>query len=284
MERNILIEAVGLSKQFKEYEAIKKLDFTVYEGEIFGFLGPSGAGKTTTIKILTGQLRQSSGKATILGISTENVDEEIYKKIGIVSDMSGFYEKLTVYQNLKFFAKLLEVDSTYIDELLKRFDLYKHRQKLAGQLSKGMKQRLVLIRAVLHKPKLLFLDEPTSGLDPVSALSVHKMMEELRAEGTSIFLTTHNMEEADKLCNRVALLNEGRIAEMDTPANLRLKFNKQKQFNIQLKDKTEIQLEESVETAKQIEKWIAMNQLETIHSCEPTLEKVFLEATGRNLI
>ncbi len=110
------------------------------------------------------------------------------------------------------------------------------------------------------------------------------MMEELRAEGTSIFLTTHNMEEADKLCNRVALLNEGRIAEMDTPANLRLKFNKQKQFNIQLKDKTEIQLEESVETAKQIEKWIAMNQLETIHSCEPTLEKVFLEATGRNLI
>lgn len=283
MTRKILIEAKGLSKQFKDFQAIKKLDFMVYEGEIFGFLGPSGAGKTTTIKILTGQLKQTSGQASILGIPVENVDEDIYKKIGIVSDMSGFYEKLTIYQNLKFFAKLLDVDPAVIDELLKKFGLYEHRQKPAEKLSRGMKQRLVLIRAILHKPKLLFLDEPTSGLDPVSALAVHQMMEELRGEGTSIFLTTHNMEEADKLCDRVALLNEGVIAELDTPENLRLKFNKQKRFNIQLNDETEVQLEQSVETAKLIEKWIAANRIETIHSCEPTLEKVFLEATGRKL-
>lgn len=284
MERKVLIEAKGISKQFKNYQAIKNLDFEVYEAEIFGFLGPSGAGKTTTIKILTGQLKQTSGQASILGIPVENVDEDIYKKIGIVSDMSGFYEKLTVYQNLKFFAKLLDVDPASIDDLLKKFGLYEHRQKPAEKLSRGMKQRLVLIRAILHKPKLLFLDEPTSGLDPVSALSVHQMMEELRAEGTSIFLTTHNMEEADKLCDRVALLNEGVIAELDTPENLRLKFNKQKRFIIQLTDETEVQLQQSVETAKLIEKWIAADRVETIHSCEPTLEKVFLEATGRKLV
>lgn len=284
MERKVLIEARGISKQFKNYQAINQLDFKVYEGEIFGFLGPSGAGKTTTIKILTGQLRQTSGQASILGIPVEHVDEDIYKRIGIVSDMSGFYEKLTVYQNLKFFAKLLNVYPASIDELLKKFGLYEHRQKLAEKLSRGMKQRLVLIRAILHKPQLLFLDEPTSGLDPVSALSIHQMMEELRAEGTSIFLTTHNMEEADKLCDRVALLNEGIIAELDTPENLRLKFNKQKRFNVHLTDDTEVQLMQSVETAKLIEKWIAADRVETIHSCEPTLEKVFLEATGRKLI
>ncbi len=284
MERKILIEVNGISKQFKDFQAIKNLDFKVYEGEIFGFLGPSGAGKTTTIKILTGQLKQTSGQASILGIPVENVNEDIYKKIGIVSDMSGFYEKLTVYQNLKFFAKLLSVDPASIDELLRKFGLYEHRQKPAEKLSRGMKQRLVLIRAILHKPKLLFLDEPTSGLDPVSALSVHQMMEELRAEGTSVFLTTHNMEEADKLCDRVALLNEGIIAELDTPENLRLKFNKQKRFNVQLTDSTEVQLEQSLETAKLIEQWIAADRVETIHSCEPTLEKVFLEATGRTLI
>lgn len=284
MERSVLIEAKGISKQFKNYQAINQLDFKVYEGEIFGFLGPSGAGKTTTIKILTGQLKQTSGEASILGIPVEKVNEDIYKKIGIVSDMSGFYEKLTVYQNLKFFAKLLAVNPAVIDDLLKKFGLYEHRQKLAEKLSRGMKQRLVLIRAILHKPKLLFLDEPTSGLDPVSALAVHQMMEELRAEGTSIFLTTHNMEEADKLCDRVALLNEGVIAELDSPENLRLKFNKQKRFSIQLTDETEVQLMQSVETAKLIEKWIAADRVETIHSCEPTLEKVFLEATGRNLV
>ncbi len=285
MERRILIEARGISKEFKGFPAIRKLDFRVYEGEIFGFLGPSGAGKTTTIKILTGQLRQTSGQASILGIPVENVREDIYKEIGIVSDMSGFYEKLTVYQNLKFFAKLLDVEPTVIDEQLKRFGLYEHRKVPAKNLSKGMKQRLVLIRAMLHQPKVLFLDEPTSGLDPNAALAVHRMMEELRAEGTSIFLTTHNMEEADKLCDRVALLNEGKIAELDTPEKLRLKFNKQKRFVVQLKERnTELQLEQSVETAERIGKWLATDQLETIHSCEPTLETVFLEATGRELV
>lgn len=285
MERRILIEARGISKEFKGYPAIRKLDFRVYEGEIFGFLGPSGAGKTTTIKILTGQLRQTSGQASILGIPVENVREDIYKEIGIVSDMSGFYEKLTVYQNLKFFAKLLDVEPTVVDEQLKRFGLYEHRKVPAKNLSKGMKQRLVLIRAMLHQPKVLFLDEPTSGLDPNAALAVHRMMEELRAEGTSIFLTTHNMEEADKLCDRVALLNEGKITELDTPEKLRLKFNKQKRFVVQLKERnTELRLEQSVETAERIGKWLATDQLETIHSCEPTLETVFLEATGRELV
>lgn len=284
MEKNALIEVSGLSKKYKSYHALNNLNFKVYEGEIFGFLGPSGAGKTTTIKILTGQLKQTSGSAYILKLPAEKVTEDIYQEIGIVSDMSGIYERLTVYQNLAFFGKLFSVNQSYIEELLRKFGLFDHRDKLAGKLSKGMKQRLVLIRAILHKPKILFLDEPTSGLDPVSANSVHDILDQLRKQGTAIFLTTHNMDEAEKLCDRIALLNEGFISELDTPAALRKKFNRNKQFKVQLTDQTEAILDDSEHSLNKIKDWFSNHLIETIHSCEPTLEQVFLEATGRKLI
>ncbi|WJE17145.1 ABC transporter ATP-binding protein [Halobacillus sp. ACCC02827] len=284
MEKQLVIHVEQLSKRFKNESALKNLNFSVRSGEIFGFLGPSGSGKTTTIKILTGQLAQTSGRAVVLGTPVEQINESIYEQVGIVTDNSGIYERITVYRNMKFFANILGVGKERIDFLLTRVGLFEHKDKIASKLSKGMTQRLVLARSLLHKPKVLFLDEPTSGLDPTTALAVHELLTELKESGTAIFLTTHNMDEATKLCDHVALLNDGVIVENGTPKALSLKYNLNKSYQILLKDKKEIILPHSDETGKKIKQWIASDELVTIHSNEPTLEKVFIELTGRNLL
>lgn len=272
-----------ISKKFKDGLVLKDIDAKLNKGEILGFLGPSGAGKTTTIKILTGQLKQTSGEAYILGINSQNIDETIYEQIGIVTDSSGIYEYLSVYQNLEYFAKILKVEKERIKEVLKQVGLYEHRKKIAGKLSKGQTQRLVLARAVLHKPKVLFLDEPTSGLDPSTALEIHKMLLQMKNEGMAIFLTTHNMEEATKMCDHVALLNEGIIVEYGTPKEICLKYNKVRKYCVQLEDGSEHLLEQDADSIDQITGWMTENKIQTLHSCEPTLESVFLEVTGREL-
>ncbi|HJA99972.1 MAG TPA: ABC transporter ATP-binding protein [Candidatus Mediterraneibacter merdavium] len=272
-----------LSKKFNKDFVLKDVNAELKRGEILGFLGPSGAGKTTTIKILTGQLRPTSGDAEVLGIASDRIDERIYEQIGIVTDISGVYERMSVYENLKYFARLLNVSLTEIDPLLKRIGLYEHRKKPAGKLSKGQTQRLILARAILHKPKVLFLDEPTSGLDPSTALEVHRMLMELKEDGMSIFLTTHNMEEATKLCDHVALLNEGVIVEYGTPQEICLKYNKVKKYKVRLTDGSDHFLIHSPESTQQITLWMNSDKIETLHTCEPTLETVFLEVTGREL-
>jgi len=279
-----LIQVEHLSKKFKDQLALKDVSFKVHEGEIFGFLGPSGSGKTTTIKILTGQLSQTSGTASVLGNPVEQIDESIYEQVGIVTDNSGVYERLTVYNNLSIFAKLLKVKKKRIDILLQDVGLFEHKNKIANNLSKGMKQRLILARAILHQPKVLFLDEPTSGLDPVTTEAIHTLLIELKQSGTAIFLTTHNMEEATKLCDNVALLNDGLIVENDSPKALTLKYNQDRQYQILLKDKKEIIIPHTTDSIEQINHWLINDELLTIHSCEPNLEKVFLEVTGRELI
>lgn len=284
MSRQIVINVEHLSKTFKSETALKDLSFSVHSGEIFGFLGPSGSGKTTTIKILTGQLTQTSGEAKVLGQPIELIDERIYEQVGIVTDNSGLYEKMTVYNNLKYFAKILQVEKERIDELLERVGLSDHKNKLANQLSKGMTQRLVLARALLHQPKVLFLDEPTSGLDPSTAEAVHTLLNDLKMSGTAIFLTTHNMNEATKLCDHVALLNDGLIVEHGVPKEVCLKYNHNKRYQIQLTNERSFNLAHSDETTEKINRWMANDELVTIHSCEPTLEKVFLEVTGRELL
>ena len=180
MEQNVLLDLSHISKRYKTELALKDINITLHKGEILGFLGPSGAGKTTTIKIITGQLRQTSGEAKILDTDTVNIDESIYEKIGVVSDQSGIYEKMTVWQNLSMFAKIWRVPRIRVEEVLHQVELYGHRKKPAGKLSRGQTQRLVLARAVLHKPRILFLDEPTSGLDPSTAVSIHKMLLDLK--------------------------------------------------------------------------------------------------------
>ncbi len=281
MEELLKLKHIG--KRFKNKEALKDINLQIRSGEIVGFLGPSGSGKTTTIKIVTGQLRQSKGEATILGRDTQKIDEKIYEQIGIVTDQSGIYEEFSVYDNLLLFAKLLNVSPSEIDRLLTRVGLSEQKKQPAGKLSKGQGQRLVLARAVLHKPKLLFLDEPTSGLDPSTALEIHKLLLELKQSGMGIFLTTHNMEEATKLCDYVALLNDGEIVEYGTPEEICLRYNAEKRYRILLNTKERVVLDHCSETSQQIQEWLNDNVIEAIHSCEPTLESVFLTVTGREL-
>ena len=169
------IEVINIAKSFQNTTALNQVSFTVQPGEIFGFLGPSGSGKTTTIKILTGQLLPTNGEAYVLGQSVQAYDEHRYEKIGIVTHQSGLYDKLSVYQNLLFFAKMFGVPVARVDKLLERVGLSQHKKKLAGKLSQGMRQRLVLARAILHQPQVLFLDEPTSGLDPRTTQAIHAL-------------------------------------------------------------------------------------------------------------
>ncbi len=270
MEQNVLLDLSHISKRYKTELALKDINITLHKGEILGFLGPSGSGKTTTIKIITGQLRQTSGEAKILGTDTVNIDDSIY-------------EKMTVWQNLSMFAKIWRVPRIRVEEVLHQVELYGHRKKPAGKLSRGQTQRLVLARAVLHKPRILFLDEPTSGLDPSTAVSIHKMLLELKEEGMSIFLTTHNMEEATKLCDRVALLYQGKIAECGSPKELCLKYNQNKKYHLLLHNQEEVVLEQSPQNIAKISEWMQRDEIQCIHSCEPTLERVFLQVTGASL-
>ena len=284
MSHTSVIEVRDLVKQFKNQTALNHLDFSVESGEIFGFLGPSGAGKTTTIKILTGQLLASSGETKLLGIATDALTQDIYQEVGIVTDNSGLYENVSVYRNMKFFADLLKVDKKRIDFLLERVGLAQDKKKLARRLSKGMRQRLVLARALLHSPKVLFLDEPTSGLDPATAQAIHKLLKEVQAEGTTNFLTTHNMEEATKLCDRVALLNDGKIVSLDTPRNTCLNFKRERKLEVGLKDKSQVVINQDPAGIAQLNEWLSQDLVETIHSNEPTLEEVFIAKTGRELL
>lgn len=283
MGQQLLLKLNHISKSFKSKVALKDINIQVHRGEILGFLGPSGSGKTTTIRIVTGQLRQSSGDAHILEANTRKINNSIYKRIGIVTDSSGVYKEFSVYENLKLFSDLLEVDKRIVDVLIDRVGLTEHKKKPAGKLSKGQTQRLVLARAVMHKPELLFLDEPTSGLDPSTALEIHNLLRELRDEGMGIFLTTHNMEEATKLCDNIALLNDGVIVELGSPQDICLRYNTNKKYRVLLKDNKELLLEQNQVNAGLIKEWMDSDKIESIHSCEPTLETVFLTVTGRTL-
>ena len=283
MEQNVLLSLSHISKRFKTEQALKDINMTLHQGEILGFLGPSGAGKTTTIKIITGQLRQTSGEARLLGTDSANIDASIYEKIGVVSDNSGIYKKMTVWQNLYVFAGIWQVSRERVEQVLAQVGLAEHRKKPAGKLSKGQTQRLVLARAVLHKPRVLFLDEPTSGLDPSTAVAIHQMLLELKKEGMAIFLTTHNMEEAAKLCDKVALLHDGEIVEFGSPQEICLKHNRNKKYSVLLEGNKELELDQNPENVRKIAGWMERDEIMRIHSCEPTLETVFLEVTGKEL-
>jgi len=281
--KNEYIRIQHISKEFHSTVVLKDLNAVLHKGEILGFLGPSGAGKTTTIKILTGQLKLTTGDAYVLDIHCDNIDETIYEQIGIVTDNSGIYERMSVYDNLKYFSKILNVSKERIDVLLKKVGLFEHKMKLASQLSKGQKQRLILARAILHTPKILFLDEPTSGLDPSTALTIHNLLLELKHEGMAIFLTTHNMEEATKLCDHLALLNEGVIVEYGTPKELCIKHNQEKKYKVILNDDSEHILSNKANDIEKMRQWLLEDKVEALHSCEPTLEDVFIHVTGRGL-
>ena len=273
-----VIKADNLGKSFGSFKAISSLTFEVNKGEILGFLGPSGSGKTTTINILTGQLTPDQGQSSILGKSSTNLNEEDLTNIGLITENSGYYEKLSLYDNLLFFAKLYDVPQGDLDDLMKRVGLFDRRKTLAEKLSTGMKQRMLLVRAIINKPQVLFLDEPTSGLDPSTSQSIHELIKELQAEGTTIFLTTHDMHEATILCDKIVLLNKGQIVEAGTPSDLIQKYNTDKRVKITYQSGKEDYL--SFSELGQVSQ---TDDILTIHSCEPTLEDVFIQLTGGKL-
>lgn len=271
------IKVNNLTKKFNNNLALNNLTFVVHTGEIFSFLGPSGAGKTTTIKILTGQLSHDGGDITILG-QTPNTFQKIANQVGVVSDTSGFYEKLSIYDNLLAYCKLFSVTRTRLNTLLKQVNLYNQRKTIVEKASTGMKQRFLLVRAIIHQPKLLFLDEPTSGLDPTTTKKIHELLTNLKKSGTTIFLTTHNMYEATLLCDHLVLLNNGKVVEQGTPKNLITKYNSEKKVTLTYKNGTnEIIPFIKLKTVDDFSK------IETIHSCEPSLNDIFVTLTGGEL-
>ena len=273
-----VIKADNLGKSFGSFKAISSLTFEVNKGEILGFLGPSGSGKTTTINILTGQLTPDQGQSSILGKSSTNLNEEDLANIGLITENSGYYEKLSLYDNLLFFAKLYDVPQGDLDDLMKRVGLYDRRKTLAEKLSTGMKQRMLLVRAIINKPQVLFLDEPTSGLDPSTSQSIHELIKELQAEGTTILLTTHDMHEATILCDKIVLLNKGQIVEAGTPSDLIQKYNTARRVKITYQSG-----EENYLSFSELGQISQTDDILTIHSCEPTLEDVFIQLTGGKL-
>ena len=278
-----MIYCKNVQKSFSGKKVLSGIDFEIEDGEIFGLLGPSGAGKTTLIKILTGQLDFDSGTVTVMNKSVASLTGIDKKNIGIMMDQFGVYERLSCYDNLMIFADIYGIPHSKINEVLTRVGLERDAKTPTSKLSKGMRARLSLARVFMHSPKLIFLDEPTSGLDPQTMNQIHKLILEKKKDGCTIFLTTHNMEEAYKLCDKVALLNEGVIVEQGNPEEVCRKYNHQKKIKIHLTSGEDMELEHNREAASEIECLLSEGILETIHSSEPTLETVFLELTGRKL-
>ncbi|WP_010098310.1 ABC transporter ATP-binding protein [Ornithinibacillus scapharcae] len=279
-----IIEVKNLAKVFGNQSALEDVNFQVKKGETFGFLGPSGSGKTTTIKILTGQLLQTSGDAEVFGVKNTALNTAAYRKrIGVLSDNSGLYQRLSIEENLKLYCDLYDVPRKRMEEVLDLVNLSGERKKVVSKLSKGMTQRVLLARTLLHEPDLLFLDEPTSALDPANSKQIHDGLRLLNEKGTTIFLTTHDMSEAETLCNRVAFLNKGKIQLLDEPKTLRRQFA-DGSVRLELKNGQIISLPGGAEGADEVYKYMSNNEIVSIHSNEPTLGDIFVEITGRELV
>jgi ABC-2 type transport system ATP-binding protein len=217
-----MIITKNLTKQFDQTLAVDRLTISAKRGEVFGFLGPNGAGKTTTIRMLAALIAPTRGEAQVAGYKIGEQDSEIRQNVGILTESPGLYDRLSAERNLAFFAHLYRVENVnaQVERYLRLLGLWDRRQEPAGTLSKGMRHKLAIARAMLHEPQVLFLDEPTSGLDPQAARLVREFIASLKHEGRTIFICTHNLDEADRLCDRVAVLNTQLIA-VDTPAALR---------------------------------------------------------------
>lgn len=281
--RNNAVTAEGLCLSFGPNRVLDNITFAIQPGEIFGLLGPSGAGKTTLIKLLTGQLKQDTGYAELLGQDTRELGASEHGQIGIMMDSLGLYDRLSAYDNLAFYADIYRVSHSKTADVLKSIGLYEARGTAVSKLSKGMKNRLSLARALMNDARILFLDEPTSGLDPATTREIHSVLREQKEKGTTIFLTTHNMFEAENLCGRIALLNEGSIVEYGAPADICRKYNHLNQLQVTLKGGKNILLENGSTSALRIKDYLERDAVEAIHSTEPTLETVFIELTGKGL-
>ncbi len=278
-----VIQAFDLTRTYNGTLAVDHISFQVQRGEVFGFLGPNGAGKTTTVKMLTGRLRPDEGTATVGGFDVVRERERIKPLIGVVFEIQNLYERMSGRENLRFFARLHGVDVGRVETLLEHVGLAERAGDKVKTYSNGMRQRLLIARALLNEPRVLFLDEPTRGLDPTAARDIRHTIQRLGQAGTTVFLTTHYMEEADQLCRRVAFLSEGRILALDTPQALKLRYGKRR-ASVLLDDGSEhvLALDDPAD-AERLARWMSEGRVLTVHSQEATLEEVFIRLTGRAL-
>jgi ABC-2 type transport system ATP-binding protein len=235
-----MIKTENLSKKFNSTLAVDELNLQVEEGEVFGFLGPNGAGKTTTVRMLTSLIGPTSGSAVVNGYRIGEQDTQIRQSVGILTETPGMYDNLSAEFNLEIYANLYEVKDPkgQVEKYLRMLGLWERRKDEAGTFSKGMKQKLAIARALLHEPQILFLDEPTAGLDPEASHLVREFIEQLSKEGRTIFLCTHNLDEADRLCDRIAVFKT-RLLVLDTPANLRSQlFGRKVVFHLKIADES----------------------------------------------
>ncbi|HEV2107903.1 MAG TPA: ABC transporter ATP-binding protein [Thermomicrobiales bacterium] len=277
------IEVRDLHKTYGSVRAVDGISFAVAPGEVFGLLGHNGAGKTTTIRVLTGRARPTRGDAHILGHDVVTERDTIKPLINLVFEDQNLYERFSGRDNLRIFANLYGVPGRRVDELLAEVDLVNAAKRKVKTYSTGMKQRLLIARALINQPRVLFLDEPTRGLDPASARDLRQLLARLGKAGTTVFLTTHDMDEADELCQRVAFLSQGRIVALDTPRELKLRYG-ERRATVLLESREEhvVSLDDAADAAK-LAAWMRDGQVLTLHSHEGTLEDVFVALAGRAL-
>jgi ABC-2 type transport system ATP-binding protein len=291
-----VIEVAQLTKDYATgkgaapLRAVDHIDFAVCEGEVFGFLGPNGAGKTTTIRMLTGLSRPTSGQARVLGFDLARDVTRIKKHIGVAPEMSNLYDELSAFDNLIFAMQLYGVPhrerAARAEELLDRFRLSNKRDAPFAKLSRGMKRALTIAAALAHRPPLIFLDEPTTGLDVMSARSLRQMIAGLREAGVTVFLTTHYLEEAERLCDRIAIIVKGRIVALDTVEGLKSSAQDQPIVEVTLADgdnRLETRRMEGEDVATLIQAALAQadgRRVVSVNTLRPTLEDVFVKLTG----
>ncbi len=282
----ITVDNLKFRYNTKSPDVVKDISFKINKGEIFGFLGPSGAGKSTAQKILTGQLKNYVGSVKIQSKEIREAERYLYNRIGVAFEFPNLYEKLTAAENLKLFGSFYSVNIKDADTLLRMVNLFDDRDTLVGSFSKGMKMRLNFARSIMNNPVLLFLDEPTSGLDPVNARMVKDIISGLKQRGTTVFLTTHNMHDADTLCDRLALIDNGILVIEGSPADLKLKFGERK-LKVTLNhnnSRYDITFElDGIGSDRLFLETLASGNIEAIHTCEASLEDIFIKVTGHSL-
>jgi len=278
-----MIRVENLVKLYGQKRAVDDITFDVGAGEIFGLLGHNGAGKTTTIRMLTGRTRPTSGRASIAGHDVVSDLTAVKPIINLVFEDQNLYDRMSGRENLTFFADLYDMPRSRVDELLEAVNLVDAAKQKVKSYSTGMKQRLLIARSLINEPRLLFLDEPTRGLDPTSARDIRQIVSDLSDRGTTVFLTTHYMDEADELCDRVAFLSQGKIVALDAPRELKLRYG-QRTATVLLDTRDEHNLAlDDPNDAAQLEAWMRDGRVLTIHSQEGTLEDVFIALAGRSL-
>ena len=280
------VSAQGLTYAYGERLAVDSVSFDVAPGEIFGFLGPNGAGKSTTIKMLTGQMAPQRGTVAVLGMKVPGETESIQARIGVAFEEKNLYLNMTAAENLRFFARLYGINDLDPEPLLERVGLGGRSSDRVGSYSKGMQQRIMIARALLNRPDVLFLDEPTAGLDPVSARAIRAIVMQEAARGAAVFLTTHDMMEADQLSNRVGFINDGKLLVIDTPENLKLAHGSRQ---VRVRRRTGDEVDDVVvpldtaDAGERLRTLVGEPGVMTIHTEEATLEDIFVGFAGRGL-